>query len=467
MAKTQEKKIQFHLGMFGAILPFVVMLVIIVALVVTGNKSAMNYWTGAFAGIVVAFLLCKDKHEFNAMMNRALQDKMFAPLFLTFIFSGIFSKSLTIGGLANGILWAATKLGVGPSFFPAAMFLIGCVLSVAMGTSSGTIVAMVPIFLPTAVALGCSPVVTIGAIVGGAYFGDNLAPISDTTIASAGTQGISVGECVRTRLKYSLAAGTITLIITVILGITKQAEPMIVATDAETSAKSLILILAPALLIFLVVKGVDLIPSLLVATITSIVLSLVTGLITLENVYSTEGIVATGTTSMIGIMMLTTFTFLLNRCITESGAMDLMIEKLAKMAKTPRSTELLLIAICILIIIMVPSNSTAIVVAAPFAYRMIKAQNMVRTRGSNILDGICVSMSGLIPYGAGVLTAHTLSISCGVMPESFGPMDFIPFNIYNIMLICVFVFSAITGWGRQFTDRSKEDDDAVLDHEAA
>ncbi|MBQ6150742.1 MAG: hypothetical protein IJJ03_03710 [Mogibacterium sp.] len=459
MSNNQKQhKVQFYLGDIGAIIPFVVMLVILVALVISGHKSAQNYWTAAFSGIVVAYLLCKDKHEFNSMMFRSLQDKMFAPLFLTFIFSGIFSKSLTIGGLAKGILWAATKIGVGPAFFPAAMFIIGCILSTSMGTSSGTIVAMVPIFLPTAVALGCNPVVTIGAIVSGAYFGDNLAPISDTTIASAGTQGISVGECVRTRLKYSISAGLLTLIVLVFFGFTKQVDPMIIESVAETNPTSLILIIAPILLIILVVKGVDLIPALLIATITSIVLGLVTGLITLENVYDVEGIVATGTTSMIGIMMLTTFTFLLNRCITESGAMDNMIGKLAGLAKTPRSTELLLIAICALIVIMVPSNSTAIVVAAPFAYRLIKAQNMEKTRGSNIMDGICVSVSGLIPYGAGVLTAHSLAISCGVMPETFSPIDFIPFNIYNILLICVFIFAGITGWGRKFTDRSKDDD---------
>lgn len=455
--KNEKKEIRFYFGDVGAIIPFVVMLVVLVSLVVTGNKASQNYWSGSFAGIVVAYILCKDKKDFNGMMMRAIQDPMFGPLLLTFIFSGIFSKSLSIGGLANGILWGAQKIGVGPQFFPLAMFLIGCVLSTAMGTSSGTIVAMVPIFLPTAAALGCNSLVVIGSIVSGAYFGDNLAPISDTTIASAGTQGVDLGSCVRTRIKYSIAAASVTAVILIVLGFTFQSEPMVIDAVANSQPLSLILIIAPILLVTLVVIGFDLIPALLIATVTSMGLSLATGLISLKDIYSTEGIVATGTTSMIGITMLTMFTFLLNRCITESGTLDRLITKLSSYAKTPRTTELMLIAICTLVVCMVPSNSTSIVLAGPFAYRMIKAQNMEKTRGSNILDGICVSVSGIIPYGAGVLNAHSLSISCGVMPESFAPTEFIPFNIYNFCLIAVFIFSAVTGWGRKFVDRSQDD----------
>lgn len=161
------------------------MLATIVLLVVTNHKSTKYYWTASFVGLFAAYILIKDKKEFNAVIVRGIGNEMFAVLTLCFVFAGVFGKALSVGGLAQSVLWAATKLGISVHFFPAAIFVISALLSTCMGTANGTVTTMTPVFMPTAVALGCNPCLVMGAIVGGSYFGDNLAPISDTTIVSA------------------------------------------------------------------------------------------------------------------------------------------------------------------------------------------------------------------------------------------------------------------------------------------
>jgi len=453
MQKNKDDQLQFHFGDLGACLPFFAMLATIVLLVVTGNKATKYYWSAGVAGIFVAFIFMKDKKHFSDVMVRGLSNDMFAILTLAFVFAGIFGKALSVGGLANGILWLANSMGVGASWFPALIFVISAILSTCMGTANGTVATMTPVFMPTAVALGCYPPLVMGAIVGGAYFGDNLAPISDTTIVSASTQGTDVASCVRTRVKYSLAAGALTIIVSLVLGHMTMGSPVGVAEAGNISHKSLILITAPILLVFLIVRGASLVASLIVAIAFAVALSLVTGLITLEQVYSTKnGIIAGGVEGMLGIIIFSLFSFCLIQFMTESGVLGRMTGKIMETCKTPMSSELAIIAICILTTVMVPSNTVAMVLCGSIVSKIILSQGMERTRGSNLLDGVCVSTVGLLPYGAGVLLCHSLSVSIGAVGEEFSPTSIIPYSFYCMFLIGVFVFSAVSGWGRRFSN---------------
>ena len=116
----------------------------------------------------------------------------------------ILSQELRQSGLIQGLTWLVMKLGLSAGFLPLVAFLVCLLISTACGTSNGAIVAVLPVLLPVAASVGANPSVVVGAIVSGAIFGDNLAPISDTTIASALTQDAEVRDVVRTRLPYSL-----------------------------------------------------------------------------------------------------------------------------------------------------------------------------------------------------------------------------------------------------------------------
>lgn len=447
----KKKNLEFYMGDTGAVLPLVVMLGGIILLVLADLKNAKNYWSAAFLGLIVAYSLMKEKKQFNGVMLRAIGDKMFASLMMTWIFAGIFAKSLSIGGLANGVLWAAQQIGVGPTFLPVMLFLVACGLSTAMGTCGGTISVMIPVFLPTAVALGCHPLVIAGAIMSGSYFGDNLAPISDTTIASAGTMGVDVASCVRTRLRYSLTAGSITAVIFVLLGIMLKGDmTLAVAGVVESDPRHLILLIPAILLIVMVIKTGDLVPCLLLSAVLSMTLSIVFGLVLPADIFAVDGIIAAGTESMMGIMIFSFLTFCIIQCTTESGVLDRITMKISSICRSPRSCEFTIIILCVIITIMVPSNSVAIILCGPIAAKLIREQKLEPTRGSNLLDGICVSVTSLLFYSAGVLMCYSLSMESGVVAADISPAEMVLYSPYGACLIIVLCVSAFTGWGRKY-----------------
>jgi Na+/H+ antiporter NhaC len=143
------------------------------------------------------------------------------------------------------------------------MFFVAGLLSLSTGSSIGTLLAVTPVLFPAGFSLGADPLLLIGALIGGAYLGDNLAPISDTTIVSAYTQGTSVAKVVRTRLRYAVAAATITIALYVFFAVTSDViDPGGNSLGIEEQPKGLLMLLAPAMLLFLMLKGHHLISAL-------------------------------------------------------------------------------------------------------------------------------------------------------------------------------------------------------------
>jgi len=112
---------------------------------------------------------------------------------VAWIWAGMFAQLLQDGGFVGGLVWLADSAGVGAALFPAITFVLAAVFTTGIGTGYGATVAFVGLFFPAGVLLGANPVLLFGAILSGAIFGDNLAPVSDTTIVSAVTQDADIG----------------------------------------------------------------------------------------------------------------------------------------------------------------------------------------------------------------------------------------------------------------------------------
>jgi len=134
------------------------------------------------------------------------------------LFAGVFSRILRQSGLAAGVAGIAAGMGVNSTWFTVVTFIASAVFATASGTGFGTIAAGMGVLYPAGIALGAHPGLLAGAIISGAAFGDNLAPVSDTTICSATSQGVDVPGVVRSRLKYAFTAGAITIIGILIAG---------------------------------------------------------------------------------------------------------------------------------------------------------------------------------------------------------------------------------------------------------
>lgn len=272
----KQDKSKFYGGLLGATLPFITMIVMLITLTITKHTGLKCFWTAGVAALCVTFLLARDKKWMSDVTVRSLTDTMFATTTIIYILAGILSYMLRDSGLINGLLWMFNTLNIDAKFLPVSTFLICVLISTACGTQGGTISTVTPIMFPLAIELGCEPALMLGAILSGAMFGDNLAPISDTTIASSGAFHANVRDVVRSRIKYSVIAGGAAAILFVILGVRTTSGVQDYVVDAS-AAKTLIMLIVPLLMIFMMLRGADLVPVLLVCNMLSFALNITMG----------------------------------------------------------------------------------------------------------------------------------------------------------------------------------------------
>jgi len=207
---NEIKKLEFYGGEWMSFIPFIVFLVLIVMTTfVAGSISDGALWIPAFMALIVAFFFAKDKKNYSEVIINGMASKEAIIPVVCWIFAGVFSRILRESGLAGGIAGMAASLGISGTFFIIVSFLASAVFATASGTGFGTIAAGMGVLYPAGVALGAHPALLAGAIVSGGAFGDNLAPVSDTTICSATSQGVDVPGVVRSRLKYALTAAEV------------------------------------------------------------------------------------------------------------------------------------------------------------------------------------------------------------------------------------------------------------------
>lgn len=179
----KNKRMQFYGGTLGACAPLLVFMCLMIVIAAMKKVSLVLFCMAGFAGLCVAFLLAKNKKEFEQAVVDGLKNDTLCVIIFAFLLAGILSQELRQSGLIQGLTWLVMKLGLSAGFLPLVAFLVCLLISTACGTSNGAIVAVLPVLLPVAASVGANPSVVVGAIVSGAIFGDNLAPISDTTIA--------------------------------------------------------------------------------------------------------------------------------------------------------------------------------------------------------------------------------------------------------------------------------------------
>lgn len=190
----------FHLGASGALLPIITFVSGIVVLAALGTLSSATGGAVAFVSFIVVLVLLKDRSLFVTLVMRGLKNDMLVILLISFLLAGVMAKTMELGGLVDALVWGSVALNVPSWLIPAAFFIIVTLIGLATGTNAGTIVTTLPILLPLGIAMGVDPALVVGAIVGGAMWGDNIAPVSDTTIVSALTQEAAVARVVKAAL---------------------------------------------------------------------------------------------------------------------------------------------------------------------------------------------------------------------------------------------------------------------------
>ena len=380
----------------------------------------------AFVGIISAFLLFGGSidNKFENLVE-GCGDSNIIIMCLIYLLAGAFSALASKSGGVDSVV------GLGLSFIPAkfltaGVFLIACFISIATGTSVGTITALGPIAVGLSESGGINLSLMLGALVGGSMFGDNLSIISDTTIASTRTQNCEMKDKFRMNIKIALPAGIITLILLLIFG---APESMPAQKDLSYEIIKIIpyiFVLISALMglnVFLVLTG-------------GIAFS--GFILLLDNGFDLLALSQTmweGFTGMFEIFLLSMLIGGLSNMVSKEGGINWIIEKIKKIARGEKSGEFGIAMLVSLLDIAVANNTVAIIISGPIAKKMCNEYKIDPRRSASLLDAFSCVFQGIVPYAAQVLIAASFS------KGKVAPFQIMPYFWYQFILGIVAIIS--------------------------
>lgn len=460
-APEPKPALAFHGGTFGALLPFVLFVSGVVWLGLTGAPDERGFWPILLAALATGLLLAKDRGAYAEIAIAGMSRKIVMLMILAWMLAGILATILNASGFVDGLVWVAAVAGVDRGLYCAAAFLICCAVSTATGTSLGTILVCSPLLYPAGGALDAEPVVLIGAILGGATFGDNISPVSDTTIASATSQDAEMGRVVKSRLRYALPAAAIALTGYLVAGFVLDGGATGVAAAAAESGEvgdpsGLPMLAAPALVIALLVRKRHLVEGLLFGVIAATVLALVLGRIAPAELFhvdkeqfGAQSLVIDGIARALGVSVFTLFLMALVAGLEASGLVRRWTEAAARRTTGPRSAELWLFGLATAVSLLITHPTVAILILAGFARSIGERFGIDRYRRANVLDVTVCTLPFLVPYCIPAILAASTTANA----EAFGmprvsPLSTGLWNLHSWLLLAVILFAIVTGWGR-------------------
>lgn len=446
--------LRFRGGTFGLLLPFAVLLSGMLLLAAAGKAMPAAFWVPALAAVATALALAKDPAHCADLLIQGMASEMVATMLLAWFLAGIVAQLMKETGLVEGLTWLCISTGLGGRVFPLVAFLCGSFLSLATGTALGTVIALAPILYPVGVALGADGPVMAGAIISAACLGDSAAPMSDTTIAAAYTQGVDVGAVVRARLRYVLAAAAIAAVCFFVFAGAAHSGGTPV-DEGRASPRGLLMLAVPALLMALMCRGVHLIVALVSAAAAGIVLGLAAGLLPFERLlvvdassFTVGGVLVEGVQSLLDIAVFALLLMGLVNLLDKGGFFRRLANACSRFIQSGRSCELsaavLNVALCLLTV----ASSVTIMLEGPVAKRLLVEQcGLSPARSAVLMSGLSCAVLGLIPYAFAPLLTYMLAGGSGA-PVDFSIGQMVLCNYYGWALAALMLFSIFTGWGR-------------------
>lgn len=445
-----EKKPEFYCGKAGPWIPVVLMLIGMVVSTIIGGGGIARLTMICFFALAVGFVLTKDKKNYGKLTLKGLQNPMLGTIVMAYIMAGMLAQLLRQSGLIDALIWVVGEIGLNAGFIPFIGFVACMLISTSCGTSTGSVTAVAPVLLPLAASLDIDLGLMCGAIISGAIFGDNLAPISDTTISSALTQEAKISDVVRTRFPYAAISAAISAVLFIIFGL-KMSGGVPVGMELDgSSALALVLLVLPILMVILMRLGWDLMATLVICNVAGIVLNLVLGTIPAAKMFANDGPIVGGMSGMMVLVLYVMLLFMLLQILNSSGAFEDMSKGLAKYCKTARSGEFVCYLVAAIGSIVTGGSGIAIVFFGSLVRSITKTFGIDRTRGSNILDGVACGATGLMPHGNPTLVSIGVALAIDGVSPDFSFLDIIPYNFHCWGLLLIFLISILTGIGRKF-----------------
>ena len=347
---NMDTRLELYGGIWGGLVPLIVLVGGLVWLSVEEMGGTKPFWACGWLAIVAGLFFAKNKHEYCRAAMRGIGDKTGIVIVTAWLFAGVFGKLMVGGGLVNGLLWLGMTTGAQGAVFTLMVFVAAALFALGTGTSTGTCIALTPVLFPAGCFLGADPALLATAILSGAAFGDNLAPISDTTIVSAYTQGATMRDVVRSRFPLAMAAATIASAIFLLFGGGGTVKPL-PELQAQMDPSGALMLLALATVVISALMGRHIIESLIYGNIAAAVVGVFNGNLLIGDIFSipakrgiSTGLIQDGISGVVGAIIFALLILAVTQILVESGIMKRILSFAEKfIINTVRQAELSII----------------------------------------------------------------------------------------------------------------------------
>lgn len=424
---------------FKALLPIGVFLVLYLGLGILFEyilKIPMGFYNIPIVVIFLAalFVACVQNPKLSfddklEIMAKGVGNKNIITMILIFMMAGVF---VGVVGRSSAQSVAYFVLSFIPARFSVlVLFIVSAFVSLAMGTSVGTITLIAPIGIAVAQSAGFGLSICLGAVVGGAMFGDNLSFISDTTIAACNGQGCAMKDKFKANLWIALPAAVVTAVFIVIRSMETDVGNVVLGEYNLVQIIPYIIVLIGGII------GINVFVVLLIGIVSGAAIMLITGASSATEMLVSMG---TGVSGMFETAMVAILVSAICALIEESGGFMAVLELIKKIFKGRKGGKFGMGLLAGLIDIATANNTVAIVMANPIAREMADNYDISPKKAASLLDTFSCIFQGIIPYGAQLLVAVSVASELGFAISS---IDIIPHLIYPFMLFIsslIFIF---------------------------
>ncbi len=366
----------------------------------------------AYAVCITPKLRLKDR---VAIFSRGAGDENLMLMVWIFILAGAFAKAADAMGAIDATVNLTLRLLPDSMLLPG-LFIAACFISLSIGTSVGTVVALTPVAVGIAEQTGSSLPLIVAIVVGGSFFGDNLSFISDTTIVATQTQGVRMNDKFKANIYLALPTALIVLVLYIILGQAVEA-PSYVALPAWYKVIPYLAVLV------LAVVGMNVLVVLLIGILLAGIIGMVSGSFDLMG---WMGAMGEGIMGMSELIIVTLLAGGMLALIRHNGGIDWLIRVLTRRISGKRGAKLTIALLVVLADLCTANNTIALITVGPVARDIADRYGVDRRMSASLLDTFSCFAQGLIPYGAQLLMAAGLA--------AITPFDIIGYLYYPIIL---------------------------------
>ena len=380
---------------------------------------------------IVIFIGRPLKSRIDTYSHGAATEQMMLMIWI-FVLAGAFAHSAKAMGSIDATVNLTLAL-LPPQMILAGMFLAACFVSISIGTSVGTIAALVPIAAGIANETGTSVAMMTAIIVGGSFFGDNLSFISDTTIMATQTQGCRLSDKFRVNAFIVFPAAILVLIVYLFMGTDISAPQQLVPVEWMKVVPYLIVLTTA-------IFGMNVMAVLTLGIVLTGIIGLLSGSF---DIYGWFGSMGEGILSMGELIIVTMMAGGMLELIRQQGGIDFIIRLLTRRVNSKRGAELSIATLVSLVDVCTANNTVAILTVGDISKRIGDRYGVDNKKCASILDTFSCTVQGLIPYGAQMLIAAGLA--------SLNPVSILPYLYYPFVLGIFALLSILLRYPRRYS----------------